>query len=150
MNIHLVGLSVLFASNAIAIEPVLNGPEIVRNAKWESMETVSVELSEHEFTPRELKFKADKPYRLVVKNIGEKDHYFTAPDFFKAVAWRKVQTPKPHGGEIKAPFFTAVEAYKNGGAVELFFVPVQRGNYEVICTIDDHKEKGMTGSIIIE
>jgi uncharacterized cupredoxin-like copper-binding protein len=61
-----------------------------------------------------------------------------------------VQTPKPHGGEIKAPYFTAIEAYKNGGSVELFFVPVRKGNYEVVCTIDDHKEKGMTGRIIVE
>lgn len=151
MKSMLVGLAVLLTFGAaLAEDPILNGAEVVKNAKWDAMETLTVELSEHEFSPNELKFRANQPYRLIVKNLGEKDHYFTATEFFKGVAWRKVQTPKPHGGEIKAPYFTAIEAYKNGGSVELFFVPVRKGNYEVVCTIDDHKEKGMTGRIIVE
>ena len=39
---------------------------------------------------------------------------------------------------------------KKGGTVELFFVPVKKGSFEVICTIDDHKEKGMVGGITVE
>ena len=52
--------------------------------------------------------------------------------------------------EVKAPYFTAFEPLKNGGQVDLYFVPVTKGTYEVICTIDDHKEKGMLGSVVIE
>jgi uncharacterized cupredoxin-like copper-binding protein len=115
------------------------------------METVTIELKEHEFNPKDLKLKANKPYKLVIKNLGEHDHYYTAAEFFKSgVAWRKAQTPRPSGGELKAPYFSAVEAYKNGGSVELFLVPVAKGSYEVICTIDDHKDKGMTGTITVE
>ena len=39
---------------------------------------------------------------------------------------------------------------KNGGQVDLYFVPVTQGSYEVICTIDDHKQQGMTGTLVIE
>lgn len=140
----------LNSAQVFAQDYVTNSTEIVKAANWNEMETVEIELVEHEFNPKDLKLKANKPYRLVIKNTGESDHYYTAGEFFKSVAWRKVQTPRPHGGEIKAPYFNAVEVYKKGGSVELFFVPVKPGTYEVICTIDDHKEKGMSGSISVE
>lgn len=135
---------------ATAADPVADAAQIVKAANWDKMETVTVELDEHSFTPQDLKLKAGQPYKLVIKNVGEKDHYYTAAEFFKSVAWRKAQTPKPNGGEIKAPYFTAVEAYKDGGVVELFFVTVNTGSFEVICTIDDHKDKGMKGTIVVE
>lgn len=141
-------LSAPFA--AAAADPVADAAAIVKAANWDAMETITVELTEHSFTPQDLKLKAGQPYRLVIKNVGQKDHYYTATEFFKSVAWRKVQTPKPNGGEIKAPYFTAVEAYKNGGSVELFFVTVNKGEFDVICTIEDHKDQGMYGKIVVE
>jgi uncharacterized cupredoxin-like copper-binding protein len=143
-------LALAFSSLAQAQEVQPSHADIVKAADWNKMETVTIELSEHEFNPRNLTLKANQPYRLVIRNNGEKDHYYTAAEFFKSVAWRKVQTPRPSGGEFKAPYFTAVEAYKKGGSVELFFVPVKKGNFEVVCTIDDHKEQGMQGGITVE
>lgn len=133
-----------------AADPIADSAAIVKAANWDAMETITIELDEHSFTPQDLKLKAGQPYKLVIKNVGEKDHYYTATEFFKSVAWRKVQTPKPNGGEIKAPYFTAVEAYKNGGVVELFFVTVNKGTFDVVCTIDDHKDQGMHGTITVE
>lgn len=129
---------------------ISNSADIVKAAKWDEMQTITIELTEHDFDPKHLKLKANQPYRLVIKNTGEADHYYTAPEFFKSVAWRKAMTPRPHGGEIKAPYFTAVEAFKKTGVVELYFVPVVKGRFEVICTIDDHKDKGMSGTITVE
>lgn len=143
-------LSAAFLLSACQQDGIPNSAEIVKSADWNKMETVTVELSEHEFAPKHLKLKANQPYKLVMKNVGEKDHYYTATEFFKAVAWRKAQTPKPHGGEFKAPYFTAFEPYKKGGTIEAFFVPVKKGTYEVVCTIDDHKDQGMFGTITIE
>ena len=144
------GCALLASPSVIAQEYMTNSADIVKAANWDAMETVNIELSEHDFEPKHLKLKANKAYRIVIKNTGEVDHYYTAAAFFKSVAWRKVMTARPHGGEIKAPYFTAVEAFKKGGIVELFFVTVKKGTYEVVCTIDDHKEKGMTGSITVE
>ncbi|MCC4117448.1 cupredoxin domain-containing protein [Aromatoleum toluclasticum] len=141
-------LSVPFLAGAA--DPVADAAAIVKAANWDAMETITVELAEYSFTPQDLKLKAGQPYRLVIRNVGQKDHYYTATEFFKSVAWRKVQTPKPNGGEIKAPYFTAVEAYKNGGSVELFFVTVNKGEFDVICTIEDHKDQGMFGKIVVE
>jgi uncharacterized cupredoxin-like copper-binding protein len=143
-------LALAFSSLALAQEVPPSHAEIVKTADWNKMETITVELTEHEFSPHNLSLKANQPYRMVIRNNGEKDHYYTAAEFFKSVAWRKAQTPRPHGGEMKAPYFTAVEAYKKGGSIELFFVPVKKGTFEVICTIEDHKDLGMTGAITVE
>jgi uncharacterized cupredoxin-like copper-binding protein len=140
----------LLATPAFAADYITNAAEIVKAADWEKMETVVIELDDYSFAPQDLKLKAGTPYRLVIKNVGENDHYYTADKFFKSVAWRKVQTPKPNGGEVKAPYFTALEAYKNGGVVEAFFVTVDKGTFDVLCTIDDHKDKGMHGTISVE
>lgn len=137
-------------SIALAADYVTNASEIVKAANWDKMETITIELDDHSFAPQDLKLKAGQPYKFVIKNVGENDHYYTAEKFFRSVAWRKVQTPKPHGGEVKAPFFTALEAYKDGGVVEAFFVTVNKGTFEVVCTIDDHKDKGMVGTITVE
>ena len=145
-------VATLLAAPALALgeELVGNSADIVKAANWEQMETLTIELDDFSFSPPTLTLKAGQPYRLVVKNVGKLDHYYTAPAFFRSVAWRKVQTPKPNGGEIKAPYFTAVEAYKDGGIVELFFVTVNKGTFEVECTIEGHRLKGMHGTIIVE
>lgn len=138
-----------FSAPLFALEDYIRDyAERVKAANWDAMETVSVTLDEHSYTPAELRFKAGKAYKLELKNVGKKDHYFTADTFFRAVAWRKAMVNKQ--AEVKAPYFTAFEPLKNGGQVDLYFVPVTPGSYEAVCTIDDHKQQGMSGTLIIE
>lgn len=127
---------------------VVNAKEHVDKADWKNQQVVTVTLEEHSYTPQDLKFQVGKAYKLEIKNVGEKDHYYTAPEFFKAVAWRKAMVNKQ--AEIKAPYFSAVEVLKKGGQLDLYFVPVNKGTFKVICTIDDHREKGMEGTITVE
>jgi uncharacterized cupredoxin-like copper-binding protein len=49
----------------------------------------------------------------------------------------------------KAPYFTALELMVNG-QLDLYFVPVTKGEYPVYCTIDDHRAEGMEGRLIIQ
>jgi uncharacterized cupredoxin-like copper-binding protein len=127
---------------------IVNAKEHVDKADWKNQKVVTVTLEEHSFTPQNMTFEVGKAYKLELKNVGEKDHYYTATDFFKAVAWRKAMVNKQ--AELKAPYFTAVEVLKKGGQLDLYFVPVTKGSYKVICTIDDHREKGMEGTVTIE
>lgn len=122
------GCTMLGSPPVAAEDNMANSTDITKAADWNEMKTVNVELSEHDFDPKHLKLKANKAYRMAIQNNGEADHYYTAADFFKSIAWRKAQTPRPHGCEIKAPYFTAVEACKKGGTAELFFVPVKEGS----------------------
>ncbi len=127
---------------------VRNSKEYVDKANWNKAETITITMSEHDYSPRDVVFKAGQAYKVELKNEGEKDHYFTAPEFFRSVAWRKVMVNKQ--AEIKAPYFTAVEVLKKGGQLDLYFVAVKSGKYLVYCTIDDHRENGMETFLSIE
>lgn len=145
-------LPLLFAFGATAAladdDYIRDYSDRVKAADWKAMQTVTVILDEHSFTPTDLKFSAGKAYKLEIKNVGKKDHYYTADKFYRAVAWRKAMVNTQ--AEIKAPHFTAFEVLKGGGQVDLYFVPVTPGSYEVICTIEDHKDQGMRGTLTIE
>ena len=125
-----------------------NSERIVREADWGRLTTVAIELYDYGYTPRDLVLKAGQPYKLRLRNSGVKDHYYTAPDFYKAVATRKAMVNR--FAEIKAPYFTALEVLRGGGTIDLYVVPVVKGTYKVWCQIDDHEEHGSVGSIAIE
>jgi len=145
----LVAVTLMLGRVGLANETyVLNYKDIVKATDWSKMKTVTVEIDSHSYTPDTLVFEAGQPYRLVFKNLSEKEkHYFTAPEFYRAIATRKVQANGM--GEIKAPYFTALEMTKNGGELELYFVPVTKGTFEAYCTITDHRENGMDAEITI-
>ena len=127
---------------------IVNAKDYVDKADWKNQTVITVTMEEHSYAPQDIKFEVGKAYKLELKNIGDKDHYFTAPEFFKAVAWRKAMVNQQ--AEIKAPYFSAVEVLKKSGQLDLYFVPVTKGRYTVYCTIDYHREKGMEGSPTIE
>jgi len=114
-------------------------------ADWDNAETVRVELSEYAFTPTDLTFEAGMPYKLELVNVGQIKHEVAAVDFFGSVAWRKVESPQ---SEVKAPFFNEIEVFP-GATVELFFVPITPGTYEVLCELEGHLEAGMRGTVTV-
>lgn len=144
----LFALSLLGGCANMQADYVTDAGKIVKATDWKQMQTVTVTMEEFAYEPEELRFKAGQPYKLELKNTGEKKHYFTAPEFYRAIATRKVQANKD--GEIKAPYFTALEMMADGGQLDVYFVPVKKGTYPVYCTIDDHREQGMEGTIVIE
>lgn len=119
----------------------------VKAADWSTMQTVTVTMTDFAFTPSVIVFRQSVPYKLVIENKGSQKHYFTADGFFRAIATRKLQSSTD--GEVKAPYFLAIEVYP-GRALELYFIPVQAGRYDLVCTIEGHAGLGMTGNIRIE
>jgi uncharacterized cupredoxin-like copper-binding protein len=133
---------VLFASTGISAEgPDLN--KALAGADWSKMETVTVTMTEYAFFPSPIVLKEGVPTKLVLKNAGKEAHYFVAEQFFKGIATRKLQGSD---GEVKAPYFTAVEVYP-GKTLEWFLVPAQKGVYDLLCTVKGHAEHGMKGKI---
>ncbi len=117
------------------------------NATTVNMEAIEVSDTEFKFSPSTLSFEAGKPYILKMKSRatnGEK-HYFHAPEFYKAIATRKAQTAD---AEYKAAYFDDIELLI-GGTLDLYFVPVIAGTYDLHCTITGHLEAGMDGSFTI-
>ncbi|PWB61903.1 MAG: hypothetical protein C3F14_10960 [Deltaproteobacteria bacterium] len=124
-------------------EPPQEYGKALAAADWSKMETVIVTLSEYAFTPSTLAFKEGVPAKLVIRNAGKANHYFVSGQFFGAIATRKVQSSD---GEIKAPFFDAVEVYP-GKTVEWFLIPMKKGTFGLLCTVQGHAEHGMKGTI---
>lgn len=113
------------------------------SADWDNAEVIQIELSEMSFTPNNLTFEAGKPYQVQLVNVGEVKHEVAAEHFFASVAWRKVESEQ---SEIKAPYFKEIEVFP-GQTVDLFFVPISTGTFDVVCEIEGHLEAGMFGSI---
>lgn len=117
----------------------------VATVDWAAAQSVDVTLSEFQFSPARLTFRAGVPYRLRLRNTGDRSHTFVSEDFFKAIAVGKLVTPD---GEIVAPYVGAV-ALQPGAEKELLFVAVRPGAYGLACTIPLHESFGMEGEIVI-
>ncbi len=116
---------------------------VLSNADWSKMETVTVTMREFSFSPSRISLKAGAPTKLVLRNEGKEAHYFVAETFFRSVATRKIQGSD---GEVKAPFLTAAEVYA-GKTLEWFLVPTKTGTFDLLCTVKGHAEHGMRGTI---
>ena len=126
---------------------VRDAAERVKGADWSKMETTTVTMTDFAFNPPNLSFRQGVPYKLVIKNEGSQKHYFTAEGFFRAIATRKLQSNSD--GEVKAPYFSAIEVYP-GRSLDLYFIAVKTGSYPLVCTIEGHAGLGMKGEIRIE
>ncbi len=106
---------------------------------WSMAETVTVKLTDFDYTPSALTFAAGKPVRLVLVNSGSDVHDFSAPAFFAGSALKPGSTG-PAGGTV---------AVKKGQTAEIDLVPGQPGKYPLECTELLHAMLGMTGTITV-
>ncbi len=140
--------------------PPVKASEWINSVNWDQRTVVTVTMVESSpttmsFSPNQLTLEAGKPYVLRIVNPASNTskHYFspdTVPpaglrDFYKAVATRKIETTQ---AEYKAPHFNEVELYING-SLDIYFVPVLPGTYDILCTIPGHKGFGMTARVTI-
>ncbi len=142
----IVAMMIFATAGIVFADYIQDAPKRVKAADWAKMETITVELTEFAYSPSTINLQAGIPYKLIIKNNGTVKHYFTAGDFFKTIATRKIQSTD---GEIKAPYFSAIEIFP-GRTLDLYFIPVTKGVYNLHCTIEGHKEQGMFGTIEIK
>ena len=126
-------------------EWVQDAADRVASADWDAMETVSVELGEYYFAPEVITLQVDQPYKLELKNAGELKHEFTADAFYRSVAFRKAQDT---AGEYKGPHPSEIEVFA-GQQTDLYLIPTEVGEYELVCEIEGHLEAGMVGKIVV-
>jgi plastocyanin len=117
-------------------------------ADWKQMSTVTIEMLDYGYRPRELRLRVGQPYRLTLVNSGSVNHYFTALEFFASVATRKVEVPRQ--AEVKAEVFTSFELWGRGGTLDMYFVPLIKGTYRAHCHMKDHLALGIEGVIVVE
>jgi uncharacterized cupredoxin-like copper-binding protein len=124
---------------------VANASEFVDAADWDTKKTVTIDMSEFAFTPKDITLEAGQPYILEVVNTGTVKHEFTAGEFFRSVATRKAETAE---SEVKVPFFTEIEVFA-GKKADLYLIPLIPGTYTLVCEIEGHYEAGMFGTITV-
>ena len=96
------------------------------------------------FSPSELTFQTGKLYKLVLNNPSTDKHYFSALRFAAAVWSRKVET---ENSEVKGAI-REIEL-RPGGSADWYFVPVQTGTFDLMCTRKGHSAAGMVGKITV-
>ena len=108
--------------------------------------TITVAMSEMEFTPSRIDVKRGEQIRFVIRNAGKEDHEFllaTTEDNLKhADAMKKnphMEHDEPNGVRL-APNQSA----------ELLWKFTRAGLFEYSCLIPDHRDYGMIGRITVK
>ncbi|MBI5076412.1 MAG: biphenyl 2,3-dioxygenase [Nitrospirae bacterium] len=103
------------------------------------------------FFPDKIEMETGKLYKLVLSNPSTMAHYFSSEALSRAVFTRKVQVLGADGkaiAEVKGAI-SEIEVHP-GGTAEWWFVPVKTATVnDLKCTIKDHSEGGMVGTIVI-
>ncbi len=117
----------------------------VAAADWSKARDVTIVMTEYKFSPADPIFQADRPYRLILRNSGERSHTFVSEGFFKAIAAQKLVSS---AGSVSTPAIETIEIAP-GEEKQLYFIPVTRGTYDFECSVFLHDTFGMEGEITI-
>lgn len=119
---------------------------VIEAVDWSKTEERTVILDEFRFVPAVITFTRDQPYELTLTNDGAMAHSFVAPAFFDAIA---VQGLIFADGEVSMPVLKSV-SLEAGETKVLVFVPLEAGEFPLICDRPLHQTFGMEGAITIE
>jgi uncharacterized cupredoxin-like copper-binding protein len=114
-------------------------PPAAASIDWNAAATVTVKMTDFDFTPSAVSFESARPVKLMLVNDGTDRHDFSAPAFFAASALRQGSTG-PAGGKV---------SLAKGQSAEIDLVPGAPGSYPLTCTEFLHEMFGMTGSITV-
>ena len=100
---------------------------------------------EYSFAPKIWNLQTGKLYKVTLANQGQLKHEWVAPEFTQTVWTRKVQVG---GVEVKG-VINELEL-EPGTQVEWYFVPIRTGEFEMGCEIQNHREAGMIGKVVVK
>lgn len=104
------------------------------------------------FYPDVIRVETDKLYRLRLINRSPHPHYFSSENFARGIFTRKIESlsaNRERRAEVKGRI-REIEVFP-GGAVDWWFVPVQKGiSNDLRCSVNGHAKTGMVGTIISE
>ena len=118
------------------IEPQLAAASV----DFASADEERVELANFDFSPREIRLRAGRPYELVLVNVGTGGHDFAAPEFFAGARVRPDDAAMIAQGKVEVPA---------GATRHVHLIPAA-GRYKLVCTHTGHALLGMTGRIIVD
>ena len=120
---------------AVAIAQPMASPAESANAT-----PLVVGLSSYEFKPDQITLVRGTTYRLHLTNTSGKSHNFSAPQLFAASSIASADRAKVEDGEIEVD---------GGQTVDVVFVPMTPGEYDIRCTHFLHSAFGMHAKVIV-
>lgn len=116
------------------------------DTKWHNYEVVQLLLEDNIFTPSDVVFNLNQPYKLVLTNVSDiAKHDLVDDKFFHSIVLKEVIV----GGVSIATHHIHSLLLKPNTTASLLFVPVKANEFEVYCTLPDHREEGMEGYFTI-
>jgi len=106
-----------------------DGDESARSVTVPAGDTLRVVADEYSFDPRKVEVEGAGPLRIRLRNAGNLAHNL-----------RLMRDGRDVGGTPTFP----------GGRTESGRVHLEPGDYELVCTVADHAELGMHGTLQVE
>jgi uncharacterized cupredoxin-like copper-binding protein len=122
---------------ALPVVPALAGQSI----DWDHAQSISVEMSNFMFMPKDLTLRHGTPYRLHLTNISSGGHDFAAKEFFDSVTVAPEDRARIKDGKI---------SLGGGESADIRVVPNKPGSFKIKCTHFMHTTFGMTGSVVVQ
>ena len=119
--------------------------KITEKVDWKKASRVSISVEDNVYEPADLDLKIDHPYIISMKNMGSKAHDVAGEEFFSSVVVREVRT----AGVRMSAFHVESLHLLPKGELELWLVPIKKGEFPFVCTLPGHFEDGMEGGFSI-
>lgn len=107
--------------------PVLDDPATSDMMAEDNLTEVIVEGSEFAFSPDSVTLAKDVPVRLVFRNTGDMTHDWVVDELGVR---------------------TAIISAEQESIIE--FTPTEAGTFEYYCSVGNHREMGMVGTLVVE
>ena len=112
-----------------------------------SAREIVVETRDTRFVPDRIEIDSGETVTLVIRNAdADTDHDLQAMDLTIILA--SDEAGGDHEGAVDANSALAVHVAP-GDDGSITFMAAEPGTYRIFCTVDDHEEKGMAGTIVV-
>jgi uncharacterized cupredoxin-like copper-binding protein len=120
----------------------------VAAADWRETTEIVLELGDHRYEPNEITLRLGKPYKIVLRNVGNTSHDMVGGSFFddEVIALRMVSSK---AGRVTAQEVTSIYV-RSKHDTEVWLVPIREGQYTFYCSLPQHRESGMEGTIKVK
>lgn len=137
------GTAVSIVSLGVSQAQMMFDPAVHR---LEDMETLVLGSKDNNFhmEPKEYRLTVGQGYRWEIRADTDFEYGVVAPEFFRNIFIRKIEVEEI---EISTPTLEEI-AFEDVAEAELVFVAIRPGTYEF--GVQDMKERGMVGKIIVE
>ena len=114
---------------------------------WYESEVIQLKLEDNYFTPDDIVLKLYQPYKMILNNVSDKaKHDLVDEKFFHSIVLNQVII----GGVTINTHHIHDLLLKPNTSATLVFVPVKPSEFEIYCTLPNHRDDGMEGYITIE